>query len=542
MYPKRIILFLFFFIALFPALSSSQEGPSNEDCLACHDAINVQEYHASIHGSRACVSCHSDIREAPHPQKPSKVNCSNCHMREVEAYDASYHGEAVKSGIQAANCPDCHGQPHAILSARDVKSGVYRFNIPKTCGECHGDILDTYLNSVHGKAMTSGNWDAPVCTDCHGEHTIKSHDDPESSVYSTMITKKTCGQCHAAERIITKYRLPSDRVDTYLQSYHGLASKSGVTIVANCASCHGVHNILPASDPNSDVNAKNLPKTCGKCHPNAGTKLSEGSVHVSPSIKKDQAVFYVAWFYVILIVFTIGGMLAHNFLDLLSTVRAYYQRHKKEAEHIRFTLNERLQHLGLMITFVLLAYTGFALRYPDAWWAIPFTVWNPGFDWRGIIHRITAVFFVILVITHIFYLFFTERGREQRKALLIRWKDFTDFFQTMAYYFGMRKGKPKYDRYNYIEKAEYWALVWGSFIMIVTGAILTFENFFFKFFPKWVFDVVRTIHYYEAVLAALAIVIWHLYFNMFHPRHYPINFSMFTGKVSKEDREEEDDI
>lgn len=604
------VLYSVLSVLLIPAAAYSQGETSNQDCLACHDTISGEAYGKSVHARNLCTSCHNDIKEVPHQEKLAKVDCSRCHNTESQIYNSSDHGMAVKTGLPAAGCLDCHGKPHAILDTRNSQSPVYRMNVPKTCaachddekkmskynlleknpyasyaetvhgkgliedgmtsaaictdchgshnlssplnpnskiyrgnvpatcGKCHENVFITYSRSIHGKAAAAGNKDAPVCTDCHGEHTIKSHKDPTSSVYSTVIAKKTCGQCHAAERIVTKYRLPGDRLDTYMQSYHGLASKSGITTAANCSSCHGIHNILPAKDPDSDVNPRNLPKTCGKCHPNAGKELAKGAVHLSPSRQQDQAVFYVTCIYMFLIVMTIGGMLAHNALDFFVTLKNHYRKHKKEDTYMRFTLIERIQHLGLIVSFASLAYTGFAFRFPNALWAVPFKLWNPGYDWRGVIHRIMAAVFIALVILHTYYLFFTSRGKKQRSALLIRWRDFTDFFRTLAYYFGMRKEKPKYATYNYIEKSEYWALVWGSIIMIITGSVLTFESFLLHFIPKWILDVIKAIHYYEALLAVLAIIVWHFYFNIFHPDHYPINLAMTTGKVPKEEKRE----
>ncbi len=612
-WPRGFILFSLFFILFFPVQSFCQGEISNKDCLACHESLKVQEYDVSVHGSNPCTSCHSDVRAIPHSQKPAKVDCSSCHNAEAKVYNTSAHGEAVRSGAAAANCLDCHGQPHAILgsgkpesqvyrlnipktcakchadekkmsqynllekkpvktysdtvhgkallekglakaavctdchgthnlfSQFNQKSKIYKFNVPSTCGECHKEVLSAYLRSIHGKSAMAGIQDAPVCTDCHGEHTIKSHEDTGSSVYPTAIAEKTCGRCHSAERIISKYNLPRGRLETYLQSYHGLASQFGVATVANCASCHGSHDILPSSDPDSAVHKNNLPRTCGKCHPNAGAKLAKGSVHLLPSQSQDQAVYYVRWFYIILIILLIGGMLAHNILDFISKLKAYYRRHKEEDQDIRFTRSECMQHFILLASFILLAYTGFALRYRNAWWALPFTIWNPGFDWRGIVHRTMAVVFIGLICYHIYFLFWTERGKKQLKAMLVKGKDFSDFFETLKYNLGMRAEKPKYARYNYVEKAEYWALAWGAFVMILTGAMLTFENFCLRYFPKWVLDVARTIHYYEAVLAVLAILVWHFYFTIFDPTHYPVNFSMLTGKEAKEERREEEE-
>ncbi len=101
----------------------------------------------------------------------------------------------------------------------------------------------------------------------------------------------------------------------------------------------------------------------------------------------------------------------------------------------------------------------------------------------------------------------------------------------LRYNLGWSEKKPVFERYSYIEKAEYWALLWGSVVMVLTGALLTFENWTLKTFPKWAYDVASTIHFYEAVLATLAILVWHFYFTIFDPDQYPMNWSMTTGKA-----------
>ncbi|MDP2942639.1 MAG: cytochrome b/b6 domain-containing protein [Candidatus Omnitrophota bacterium] len=545
------------------------DKPAKVDCSSCHK-IESEVYNASDHGravkvgapAAKCLDCHGqphEILDARNRESPVfRLNipqtCAKCHEDEekmarynllekkpILTYSETVHGKALleKGLASSAVCTDCHGS-HNLSSPINPKSKIYRLNVPNTCGKCHENVLNTYLRSIHGKAAMAGVRDAPVCTDCHGEHTIKSHKDPLSSVYSTAIAKKTCGQCHASERVISKYHLPGNRLETYFESYHGLASKMGVTTVANCVSCHGVHDILPSSDPDSAVNKNNLQRTCGKCHPNAGAELAKGSVHLSPSMGRDQAVYYVTWFYIILIVLTIGGMIAHNILDFIPKFKAHCRRYHEEAKDIRFTENECLQHTVLTISFIILAYTGFALRYPRAWWAMPFAMWGTGFDWRGIIHRTTAVIFSASAVYHAYYLFFTKRGKEQLKALVPKWKDFFDVIKMTKYNLGIEKKKPDHARYNYVEKAEYWALVWGSVIMLITGSILTFEDFFLQYFPKWILDVARTIHYYEAVLAVLAILVWHLYFVIFDPDRYPLDLSIITGKASKKHQGEDD--
>ncbi len=177
----------------------------------------------------------------------------------------------VESVHRDLACDSCHlaGKPPERIPKPQV---------PATCGQCHPVVLEEYQASVHGRAVLRGIPDAPVCTDCHGEHAILPHLETLSQVYPTNIAKTTCPQCHASERIIAKYNLPGDRVESFKDTYHGMASELGDVKVANCASCHGVHNILASSDPASSIYPDRLAATCGKCHPNANENFTKGSV------------------------------------------------------------------------------------------------------------------------------------------------------------------------------------------------------------------------------------------------------------------------
>src|SRR5208282_4948688 len=179
----------------------------------------------------------------------------------------------------AASCSDCHGN-HAIFPAKDQRSAINHWKVPGTCGHCHTEIAKTYLESIHGQAMRDGAEGAPVCTDCHGEHTILAPRESQSLVNPGRVSTVTCGRCHGDERLDARYNLPADRVPTFADSFHGLESRAGGQTVANCASCHGVHDIYPSSDLRSSINPANLARTCGKCHRGAGTKFAIGKVHL----------------------------------------------------------------------------------------------------------------------------------------------------------------------------------------------------------------------------------------------------------------------
>ena len=120
------------------------------------------------------------------------------------------------------------------------------------------------MQSIHGQAIARGNGLAPVCTDCHGIHSIKAHIDPNSSVSEQNLARDYMRALPRGRAAFQEFGVPGNRVSTYLDSYHGLASEGGSVVAANCSSCHGVHNILPSSDPHSTINRANLDATCGK--------------------------------------------------------------------------------------------------------------------------------------------------------------------------------------------------------------------------------------------------------------------------------------
>jgi cytochrome b subunit of formate dehydrogenase len=137
------------------------------------------------------------------------------------------------------------------------------------------------------------------------------------------------------------------------------------------------------------------------------------------------------------------------------------------------------------------------------------------------------------------YLAFTVQGRQLFLDLLPRWRDCVDPFKVLQYNLGLAPTKPAFGRFCYIEKAEYWAMMWGSLLMGITGVILWFDNTSMGLFTKLGFDISRTIHFYEAILATLAIIVWHFYFVIFNPDVYPMNLSWLTGRMSEREMLEE---
>ena len=204
-------------------------------------------------------------------------------------------------------------------------------------------------------------------------------------------------------------------------------------------------------------------------------------------------------------------------------------------KYLRMTLNERLQHINLAVNFTLLVITGFALSYSSAFWVTPITDLPMGMTFRGFLHRLCGVATVFLGGYHLLYLAFTQRGRGIVKDMIPGWKDAIDLWETLKNdFFLNRPAKElKMPRFNFREKLEYLGLIWGTIVMTVTGFILWFKTEWLLFFPMWTWDVARAVHFYEAILATLTIIVWHFYSVVFNPDVYPMSWAWITGDLTE---------
>jgi len=317
-------------------------------CGECHEAA-LREFATSIHQKASaegqariavgCKDCHGSHEIRPKDDFDSltfplnlPATCEKCHLEAVPSkkgagfiggYNRSAHFKALeKSGLtMSANCSHCHGA-HNITAVADPGSLVSRKNIIKTCGTCHVGIQKSYLEGVHGLDYVKGIKDVPVCTDCHSEHDILSPEDVNSSVYATKVAQ-VCSRCHDDLALSRQYGFLTSRLKTYSESFHGTAARFGEIRVANCASCHGYHDIRASSDPKSTIHKNNLPATCGQCHPGASRHFAEGRVHSSPEqveTAKYRASHVVKNVYVIIISVIIVVMVIFIAADFLRRI------------------------------------------------------------------------------------------------------------------------------------------------------------------------------------------------------------------------------
>lgn len=512
------------------SVGECEDMPQCMDCHGDHNILPIEDRNSMAHPTNlpgTCGTCHENI------DLTTKYEILINHP--VKIYEKSVHGQASMGGIYvAATCNDCHSTgetAHKIYAPGNPESTINHFNIPKTCGKCHKGIEKDYWDGIHGKLAARGETDTPVCTTCHGEHGILSPDDPRSPVSKSKVAEMTCSPCHDSARLNEKYGMPTARLQTFIDSYHGLKSKSGDTHVANCASCHGVHRILPSTDETSSIHPNNLKETCGECHPKISDRLAAAPIHgISGEGLLTPIAVIIEKIYILAIIVIIGFMILHWIIDLIRQI--VNSMRKQQVRRMR--THEVWQHTLIMISFIVLAISGFALRFSDAWLSEFFFGWEGGFALRGVIHRISAVIFIVTVLWHTVFILFMPRGKAFLKDMWPNLLDFMQFYERIMYNLGRRDKTPQFKRFSYIEKAEYWALVWGTVVMIISGIFLWFDNYFSLFLPKGFLDVSLVIHYWEAWLATLAIGVWHLYSTLFNPHVYPMNTSWLTGKMPED--------
>jgi cytochrome b subunit of formate dehydrogenase len=233
--------------------------------------------------------------------------------------------------------------------------------------------------------------------------------------------------------------------------------------------------------------------------------------------------------YWILIPLTIAFMLFHHAADFLRKARSMRRRDSRQ-EVERMNLNFRIAHWLVVASFPVLVVTGFALKFPDEWWARPMLIWETRFAFRGTLHRAAAVVLLAAIAYHIVDLILVRRDRAILASMKPGLADLYHLQETLLYNLGFSKTRPNFSGCaTYVEKMEYWAFMWGTCVMAATGFLLWFNSFTLRHFPKWVTDAATALHYYEAILATLSILIWHMYTVVFDPEVYPMDRSWITG-------------
>ena len=510
-------------------------------CIVCHQNGIVQVTAAQdtvqlkIMQQTACLSCHLD-----NPNVRARITPT---AGFIVAPEENVHGAILYQGNGAApNCSDCHGN-HDTKKVVDPNAPPSKRLIPDACQRCHADKAQEFAGSIHAAAVLQDNKEAPACNDCHHEHGRAETGAPGLVIAAGHVSGQICTTCHSPVKITESSGI-GDRFQNFSDSFHGLMSQAGLVEASNCASCHDSHDIKLSSDPSSPVHKVNLGTTCGNCHPAAASQFALGSVHVTVDKTEHQVLSWITNLYIGLMVILVGGMIIHNLPDFLKRSGRMRQRvtsaEPSEHEYIRMTMNERLQHGALMVSFIILAITGFMLHYPESWWVIRIRMFSELiFDLASPVHLLAALMIIGVSLWHIVYAWISPRGRELIRDLIPGRQDAADLIHMLKYNFGLSSRKPPFGRFNYIEKIQYWVVTLSIILITVTGVVMWIDSIFVGFFSVFIRDINKVLHFYQTWFAALFIIVWHLYRVVFNPDVYPMNTAWVKGTLNESEMAEE---
>jgi cytochrome b subunit of formate dehydrogenase len=481
-----------------------------ELCGKCHEKSH-ETYVSSVHGrglfesglavSATCSDCHDP--HGPLPVKDERSNlhgtnviqtCGKCHLFIQQKLQASVHsweprGEnpqparAAPGGttLERPVCTSCH----LGHSFGDPKSVGFREMLPGQCANCHGQLAEQYLMSLHGQLTNLGHGPAAKCSDCHGAHNILPVDNPRSKVF-------------------------------------------GENRVATCAQCHPNANLNFASfDPHAD-------------HHNAERSPTLHYIYLAMEVLLYSVFGFFGLHTLLWFIRSILYRMRHGRPRRL---------HPGEPAYVRFEGFHRALHVVVIVSFLGLALTGLPLKYSDHVWAQRLASALGGFESTSFWHRVCALLTVSYFAAHLIWLArkvyeCRRQGMKWREILvgpdspIPTFRDFKDVVAMFRWFFGLGK-RPTFDRWAYWEKFDYWAVFWGVGIIGCSGLLLWFPEFFARFLPGQIFNVAKVIHSEEALLATGFIFTIHFFNTHLRAEKFPMDMSMLTGLVTPEEMEEE---
>jgi cytochrome b subunit of formate dehydrogenase len=504
--------------------SEGRRAPSCNDCHGTHDVLKATDpasrlYPLNVH--LACGSCHFEVDPASLDRDAMLL----------EKYVGDEHGHGlVKSGlVVSATCVACHGG-HEIAAKDAEDSPVSRKNVDQVCGKCHVGAARDYRRSVHHLRSTGDEHKGATCTDCHAPHRIRKANDD-----FRLESVKSCSRCH------------DQRSATYGQTYHGkiaslgTASGYGNNRVATCGACHDNHAILPESDPESNIHPRNIVATCGKCHEGAHEEFATYMVHADP--RDGERYPKVNLIYVVMNTLLIGTLIVGGLHALLWLVRSLaageWRRHAHAPgqRHVRRWRRRYVTfHIWMMTSVLVLAMTGLPLHYSDRRWSRAVMGFLGGPAVAGTIHRGAAIALTLLFVVFVGDLARRILVRREKgllapeNSMLPRWKDVADLWGNLKWFLFLAP-RPKYDRWTYWEKFDFWAAFWGLFVIGVSGLMLWFPVEATRIVPGWFINAAIVVHGIEALLDIAFIFTVHVFHANLRPDKFPIDTMFLTGRM-----------
>jgi len=514
------------------------------DCLECHKqggdgpaVSHLADFGKSVHGQNgvSCKDCHQGYAMGPHD---GEVKLEPADQAVVDVLAKASWGEGEKAEKLTS--------PRALLA----------------CQNCHDVAAGAYQKSVHARFLAGGAKVAgATCLSCHGSvHALPRKLEAYAPTAAARVAvpadrrelQKACEKCHGNEEYSKAAGLNPEVKSAYHDSIHGRLVRVGNAVAPTCVSCHaadakagGTHAIVAKAEAASMVSSQNRKEACARCHEGATDnfasliahkQIQETGHHIVPHVT------HVAFSYL-----TTGTLLFFAFHVLIDFIYELRQRlaakshgHSADAlkSVVRFDIHQRAQHWFMLSGVIILGLTGWPLRGAGdaqaAEYSRAFMKVFGGAEGAALWHRIGAVLIIISSAYHLFYLTFLASKRRLPFTMVPVPKDAIDMRDNILFMLGLKKERPKFDRYMYLEKFDYWAVFWGIIMMVGTGFVFWFPVFFAKYAPAWLITATQIIHGEEATLAITFLFVVHFYNVHLKPSIFPMNWAWINGRISVE--------
>ena len=527
-----------------------------------------------------------------------RKSCGGCHDVNERAESLHYNRSDPTADAQTADCLSCHLKGAAFAADGTIKK-VPAAVTDESCANCHPDVAEGLAQGVHGRRDKKPG-DHPNCITCHGGD---PHNIVPVSKMTRRDKAALCSSCHRDSARMERYKVSTEAVPSYEAGYHGkYLLRFGDDRSATCTDCHEHHRVLDPANYNSPINRNGITKTCSQCHSGASLSFCmSGANHLwlkmdeHPLLRLEHLSLRVLTYGVLAFLLGLialdlrrkvfcpqcrpraGRLAASMVAASLSALTAgivmavvgaegaewawtvavgtmalayvvYFIRRigpkgdPSEQTYVRFTASQRAQHIALAASFTVLVLTGMPLRFAEVGWSHYLHLLFGGFEGARIAHRVAAVVLTGTWIWHGFHLIYLWRkaGFSLRSWTMVPTrKDFADFVDTVKYGLGLRDQPPQYDRFQFREKFDYFAVYWGMPIMVLSGLVLWFPVYFGNTLSQFAFAVAYIAHSDEALLALLAILVWHLYNTHFDPEHFPMSKVWYSGVLTDSEMQRE---
>ncbi len=522
------------------------------------------------HARLACTDCHPREQVSVVPHQPvSPVDCTReCHLAAPRGIERRFTHASIAGMLERSV------HPAELLAKLNFTGGPLLEPGQAVCLYCHDEPL---FRQVAVPALpTRGNRTFDRCEVCHREQVpvdvnyyLRHVSARLRPARPPLEMAQLCGVCHADPLVFKPFGM-SNAIIGYTRSFHGKAALLGATNTAGCVDCHvalgeNAHLMLGPQDPRSSVNPAHVANSCRTvtCHPGADKSIGAASVHLDLPTARATLEFWLAAAFIILTLLTFGPSLVLTLLEIFQIVIGRHHEGRLELRAtarrllaspegrrrlMRFTVSQRVQHWVLVVLFVLLALTGFPLKFADREWARALIDFFGGLRYSRLVHHWAGIALVIGFIVHLIYALTALRrppsapgaapaarpGLIQRilaLPMVISPGDLRKASQQLLYLVGLRTDPPTFGRFSIREKFEYIGVAWGTTLLGVTGLILWGAQIASHYVTGRVLNIAIIAHTYEAFLAIIHVGILHIYSVTLNPHVFPLSGAMLSGNT-----------